>query len=132
MLLDELLLFVSNLCQPVVSIISTVSDKVFGTINTTQGVIDVEGVNYKNKLYVATFKTREIEVYDITTKKLIKTIPIPGSTIQYPDRLADTALVTSTVVTGGSSLEYNPNNEILYIASYNTDEVIVLDIVIKY
>jgi len=125
--LDEPLLFVSNLGQPVVSIISTVSDKVVGTINTTQGVIDVEGVNDKNKLYVATFQTGEIEVYDITTKKLIKTIPIPGSTIQFPQRLADTALVTSTVITGGSSLEYNPNNELLYIANYNTDEVIVID-----
>ena len=127
MSLDEPLLFVSNLGQPVVSIISTVSDKVVGTINTTQGVIDVEGVNDKNKLYVATFQTGEIEVYDITTKKLIKTIPIPGSTIQYPHRLADTALVTSTVITGGSSLEYNPNNELLYIANYNTDEIIVID-----
>ena len=127
MSLDEPLLFVSNLGQPVVSIISTVSDEAVGTINTTQGVIDVEGVNDKNKLYVATFQTGEIEVYDITTKKLIKTIPIPGSTIQYPHRLADTALVTSTVITGGSSLEYNPNNELLYIANYNTDEVIVID-----
>ncbi|HVP83072.1 MAG TPA: YncE family protein, partial [Nitrososphaeraceae archaeon] len=127
MSLDEPLLFVSNLGQPVVSIISTVSDEAVGTINTTQGVIDVEGVNDKNKLYVATFQTGEIEVYDITTKKLIKTIPIPGSTIQYPHRLADTALVTSTVITGGSSLEYNPNNELLYIANYNTDEIIVID-----
>src|SRR5574339_263708 len=127
MSLDEPLLFVSNLGQPVVSIISTVSDKVVGTIKTTQGVIDVEGVNDKNKVYVATFQTGEIEVYDITTKKLIKTIPIPGSTIQYPHRLADTALVTSTVITGGSSLEYKPNNELLYIANYNTDEMIVID-----
>src|SRR5574339_1156174 len=127
MSLNEPLLFVSNLGQPVVSIISTVSDKVVGTINTTKGVIDVEGVNDKNKLYVATFQTGEIEVYDITTKKLIKTMPIPGSTIQYPHRLADTALVTSTVITGGSSLEYNPNNEMLYVANYNTDEIIVID-----
>jgi DNA-binding beta-propeller fold protein YncE len=41
--------------------------------------------------------------------------------------LADTALVTSTVLTGGSSLEYNPNNEMLYVANYNTDEIIVVN-----
>ena len=125
--LDEPLLFVSNLGEPLISIISTVSDNVAGTIETSSGVIDVEGILDKNRVYVATFQTGEIEVYDLTTKELIKKIPIPGSTIQFPQRLADTALVTSTVLTGGSSLEYNPNNEMLYIANYNTDEIIVVD-----
>jgi DNA-binding beta-propeller fold protein YncE len=125
--LDDPLLFVSNLGEPLISIISTVSDNVVGTINTTNGVIDVEGILDKKRVYVATFQTGELEVYDITTKELIKKIPIPGSTIQFPQRLADTALVTSTVITGGSSLEYNPNNEMLYIANYNTDEIIVVD-----
>jgi DNA-binding beta-propeller fold protein YncE len=31
------------------------------------------------------------------------------------------------VITGGSSLDYNPNNEMLYLANYNTDEIIVVD-----
>jgi DNA-binding beta-propeller fold protein YncE len=125
--LDEPLLFVANLGEPLISIISTVSDNVAGTIETSSGVIDVEGILDKNRVYVATFQTGEIEVYDLTTKELIKKIPIPGSTIQFPQRLADTALVTSTVLTGGSSLEYNPNNEMLYVANYNTDEIIVVD-----
>jgi DNA-binding beta-propeller fold protein YncE len=125
--LDEPLLFVSNLGQPLISTISTVSDNVVGTINTTNGVIDVEGIIDKNRVYVATFQTGEIEVYDLTTKELIKKIPIPGSTIQFPQRLADTALISSTVITGGSSLDYNPKNEMLYIANYNTDEILVLD-----
>ena len=125
--LDEPLLFVSNLGKPIVSIISTVSDNVVGTINSTNGIIDVEGVLDKNRVYVATFQTGEIEVYDLTTKELIKKIPIPGSVIQFPKRLADTALVTSTVITGGSSLDYNPNNEMLYVADYSTNQVIVVD-----
>ena len=125
--LAEPLLFVSNLGKPVISIISTVSDNVVGTINTTNGVMDVVGIIDKNKVYVATFQTGEIEVYDLTTKELIKKIPLPGSTIQFPTRLADTVLATSTVITGGSSLEYNPNNEMLYVANYNTDEVLVID-----
>ena len=79
--LDEPLLFVSNLGKPIISIISTVSDNVAGTINTSNGVIDVEGILDKNRVYVATFQTGEIEVYDLTTKELIKKIPIPGSTI---------------------------------------------------
>ena len=97
--LEEPLLFVSNLGKPVISIISTVSDNVVGTINTTNGVMDVEGIIDKNKVYVATFQTGEIEVYDLTTKELIKKIPLPGSTIQFPTRLADTVLVTTTVIT---------------------------------
>ena len=125
--LDEPLLFVSNLGKPIVSIISTVSDNVVGTINTTNSVMDVVGVLDKNKVYVATFQTGEIEVYDLTTKELIKKIPIPGSVIQYPKRLADTALISSTVITGGSSLDYNPNNGMLYLANYNTNEIIVID-----
>ena len=125
--LDEPLLFVSNLGKPIISIISTVSDNVAGTINTSNGVIDVEGILDKNRVYVATFQTGEIEVYDLTTKELIKKIPIPGSTIQFPQRLGDTALVTSTVITGGSSFGYNPNNGMLYVANYNTDEIIVID-----
>ncbi|MGH9979992.1 MAG: YncE family protein, partial [Nitrososphaeraceae archaeon] len=126
--LDEPLLFVSNLGKPVISIISTVSDNVVGTINSTNSVIDVEGVLDKNRVYVATFQTGEIEVYDLTTKELIKKIPIPGSTIQFPMRLGDTLTVTSKVITGGSSLDYNPNNEMLYVANYNTNKVIVIDI----
>jgi YVTN family beta-propeller protein len=125
--LDEPLLFVSNLGKPVISIISTVSDNLVGTINTSNGVIDVEGILDKDKVYVATFQTGELEVYDLTTKELIKKIPIPGSTIQFPKRLGDTALVTSTVITGGSSFGYNPNNGMLYVANYNTDEIIVID-----
>ena len=125
--LDEPLLFVSNLGKPVISIISTISDNVVGTINTTNPVIDVKGVLDKNRVYVATFQTGELEVYDLTTKELVKKIPIPGSTIQFPQRLADTALVTSTVITGGTALDYNPKNEMLYIANYNTDEIIVVD-----
>jgi YVTN family beta-propeller protein len=127
MSLDEPLLFVSNLGKPVISIISTVSDNVAGTINTSNGIIAVEGVNDKNKVYVATFESGELEVYDLTTKELIKKIPIPGSTIQFPQRLGDTALVTSTVITGGSSFGYNPNNGMLYVANYNTDEIMVID-----
>ena len=127
MSLNEPLLFVSNLGQPVISIISTVSDNVVGTINASNGIIDVEGVKDKNKVYVATFRTGEIEVYDLTTKELIKKIPIPGSTIQFPQRLGDTALVTSTVITGGTSFGYNPHNGMLYVANYNTDEIIVID-----
>ena len=125
--LDEPLLFVSNLGKPVISIISTVSDNVVGIINTSNGVIDVEGILDKDKVYVATFQTGELEVYDLTTKELIKKIPIPGSIIQFPKRLGDTALVTSTVITGGSSFGYNPNNGMLYVANYNTDEIIVID-----
>jgi DNA-binding beta-propeller fold protein YncE len=125
--LDEPLLFVSNLGQPIISIVSTVSDNVVGTITTKNPVMDVEGIIDKNKVYVATFQTGEIEVYDITTKELIKTIPLPGSTIQFPQRLADTVLMTSTVITGGTSLDYNPNNEMLYVANYNTNEIIVID-----
>jgi YVTN family beta-propeller protein len=125
--LDEPLLFVSNLGKPIISIISTVSDNVVGTINTTNSVIDVEGIIDKNKVYVATFQTGEIEVYDLTTKELIKKIPIPGATIDFPMRLGDTLTVTSTVITGGSSIDYNPNNEMLYVANYNTDEVLVID-----
>ena len=119
--LDEPLLFVSNLGKPVVSIISTVSDKIVGTINSTNSIMDVQGILDKNRVYVATFQSGEIEVYDLTTKELIKKIPIPGSVIQFPKRLADTVLVTSTVITGGSSMDYNPNNEMLYVANYNTN-----------
>jgi len=125
--LDEPLLFVSNLGKPVISVISTVSDQVVGSINTTNGIIDVEGIVDKNKVYVTTFQTGEIEIYDLTTKKLIKKIPIPGSIIHFPQRLADTALVTSTVITGGSAMDYNPNNEMFYVANYNTNEIIVID-----
>ena len=125
--LDDPLLFVSNLGKPVISVISTVSDQVIGSINTTNGIIDVEGIVDKNKVYVTTFQTGEIEIYDLTTKELIKKIPLPGSIIHFPQRLADTALVTSTVITGGSSMDYNPNNEMLYVANYNTNEIIVID-----
>src|SRR5574339_181904 len=152
--LDEPLLFVSNLGQPVVSIISTVSDKVVGTINTTQGVIDVEGVNDNNKvLYIANYNTDEIIVIDTKNNDtIVKTIQVSAHPIDVKvDPVTNQVLVTSfaskkltfisgdtneitgTIDTGISPWGIGIDNgkHLAYIGHHNSSYIAVVDILSK-
>lgn len=129
------LLFVSNMGQPVISIINTTVNAPLGEINTTGGVMAVKAVPEKDKLFVAEFERGGIDVYNLTTKKFIKTIELPHSKIDLTPSSTDTARVPVVLLTGGWSLDYNPRNGKLYVANYNANEIAVIytdsDTVIK-
>jgi DNA-binding beta-propeller fold protein YncE len=98
--LSDDLLFVSNMGQPTVSIINTSLNAPIGKINTTGGVISVKAVPEIGKLYVAEFESGAIDVYNLTTKKLMKTIELPHSTIDITPSPTDIERVPVVLLTG--------------------------------
>lgn len=126
MSLSDDLLFVSNMGQPVVSIINTSLNAPIGKINTTGGVIAVKALPEIGKLYVAEFESGAIGVYNLTTQKLIKTIELPHSTINLTPSPTDTVRAPVVLLTGGWSIDYNPKNFKLYVANYNANEISVI------
>ena len=124
---DTKLLYVSNMGKPIVSIINTTTDKVTGKINssTTGGVMAVDAI--PQKVYVAPFEAGVLEVYDAHTRGLIKTIPLPGAEIAFPQPLGDRFLGSVSLLSGGWALDYDHNNHMLYVTNYNKDQIVIID-----
>jgi YVTN family beta-propeller protein len=121
------LLFVSNLGQPEVSIINTTTNQLVGNVTTNGGVMAVEAVPEKNRLYVATFESGGIDIYELDSREFVKTAPLPDFEITYWYSPRDNAPVGVTFLTGGWSMDYNPANGMLYVANYNANNIAVID-----
>jgi YVTN family beta-propeller protein len=128
--LPESLLSVSILGKPLVSIINTLTDNITKNIDTTAavgGVFEVETITEKNKVYAAPFEGGQLGVYDLQSGRLLKAIELPNAQRTLPTPLADRLLDSVTLLTGGWSMDYNPNNQLLYVASYNTNQIVIVD-----
>lgn len=124
------LLSVSILGKPLVSIINTLTDNITKNINTTSavgGVFEVETIPEKNKVYAASFEGGQLGVYDLQSGALLKSIELPNAQRTLPTPLADRLLDSVTLLTGGWSMDYNPNNQLLYVANYNTNQIVITD-----
>jgi DNA-binding beta-propeller fold protein YncE len=127
MSLAEDFLFVSNLGVPEVSIIDITSDTLVGNISTEAGVMSVEAIPEKNRIYVASFESGGIDVYELDSREYVKTVPLQNfrseswAVFQYADWEKITHL------NGGWSMDYNPLNGMLYVANYNGNSITVID-----
>jgi YVTN family beta-propeller protein len=130
MSLTDDFLYVSSFEYPHISIIDIEKDENIGFITTSSsGIMSVEAVPEKNKIYAAPFGSGGIDVYALSTKLLIKTIPLPDSEITIQSSSNQPYGQRSDVhfITGGWSLDYNPTKELLYVADYNSHLVYVID-----
>ncbi len=130
MSLTDEFLYVSSFQYPHISIIDVEKNENVDFITiSSSGIMAVQAVPDKNKIYAAPFESGGIDVYALSTKLLIKTIPLPGSEIIIPTTSNQPYGQRSDVhfVTGGWSLDYNPANELLYVADYNSNTIHVID-----
>ena len=130
MSLTDEFLYVSSFQYPHISIIDIDKNENVGFITTSSsGIMAVEAVPDKNKIYAAPFESGGIDVYALSTKLFIKTIPLPNSEINMPTTSNQPYGQRSDVhfITGGWSLDYNPTNELLYVADYNSNSIHVID-----
>ena len=130
MSLTDEFLYVSSFEYPHISIIDIKTDENIDFITTSSsGIMAVEAVPEKNKIYAAPFESGGIDVYALSTKLLIKTIPLPDSelTIQSSSNQPYGKRSDVHFLTGGWSLDYNPTKELLYVADYNSHLVYVID-----
>jgi YVTN family beta-propeller protein len=128
--IDDGTLYVSSFEYPRVSMIDINNNKETGFITiSSSGIMDIEPVPDKNKIYVAPFESGGIDVYTLSTKLLIKTIPLPESeiTIQTTSNQPYGHRSDLHFLTGGWSLDYNPTTELLYVADYNSNLIYVID-----
>lgn len=120
-------IYASNIGERVVSIIHTKTDKLLDEFETSAGVIALEVVPEKDKIYLATFESGGIDVHNFNDHSYLTTINLPDAKILQKGYLADRLIPDVIHNTGGWSLKFNPNNDYLYVANYNTHEIIVID-----
>ena len=130
MSLTDDFLYVSSFQYPHIDIIDIEKNENVDFITTSSsGIMAIEAVPEKNKIYAAPFESGAIDVYDLNTKRTIKTITLPKSEISIPTSSNQPYGQRSNVhfVTGGWSLDYNPTKELLYVADYNSNTIHVID-----
>jgi YVTN family beta-propeller protein len=130
MSMSEDTLYVSSFGYPHIDIIDLEKGENIGFITTsTSGIMDVAVVPDKNKIYVAPFESGTIDVYTLSTRLPIGTISLPGSEVVVPPSSSLLYGHRSDVhyFTGGWDLDYNPVNDLLYVADYNTHVILVID-----
>ncbi len=121
------LLYVSYLGEPEVSIINTTSGQHVANVATNGGVMAVEAVPEKNRLYVATFESGGIDIYELDSKRFLKTAPLPDFQITYWYFPKDNFPEEVTFLTGDWTMDYDPANGMLYVANFNANSIAVID-----
>jgi len=121
--------YVTNPEDGKISVIDINSKKVVDSIDTPKGVLIVEAVPEKNKLYATVEDQNKVYVYDLTTHEKLKEIDIGESEITLFSK-SDKPYGQReyvTFATSGIGLAYNPNNEMLYVVHSEVSHINVID-----
>lgn len=129
MSLTDDFLYVAHMSDRTISVIDTRTDLLFSEITTSGGLIAVEAVPEKNLVYAAVFESDGIDVYEMDSGTYLKTITLPDAELIKTSSGGQPYGQRSMIsfLTGGWDLAYNPNTELLYVASYNGDVIRVID-----
>ncbi len=121
--------YVTNPSDGNISIIDTNSNHVVDTIDTPKGVLVIEKVSDKNKIYVTVEDQNKVFVYDMETNEKLGEIDLgePEITLFSKSDKPYGQREYSYFPTNGIGLEYNPNNEMLYAAHSEVNHVNVID-----
>jgi len=121
--------YVTNPEDGKISIIDINSKMVVDSIDTPKGVLIVEAVPEKNKLYATVDDQNKVFVFDIMTHEKLKEIDIGEPEIvlfSKSDKPYGQREYTS-FATSGVGLAYNPNNEMLYVVHSEVNHINVID-----
>lgn len=123
------LVYVTNPADGLIAVIDANTNQVINTIESMTGVVVVEVVEEKNKVYATADEYAPILVYDITTGAKITEIDIgnPDVTLysQADKNYGQREYVTFQ--TNAVGLEYNPDTELLYAVHSTVNRVVVID-----
>lgn len=121
--------YVTNPEDGVISIIDQKSKQVIDTIPTPKGVLFLQVVEDKNKIYATIEGQNKVFVYDLTTHEQLKEIDIGEEEIvmfSKSDKPYGQREYTY-FATSGVGLAYNHNNEMLYVVHSEVNHVNVID-----
>jgi len=122
-------IYVSSPVNGVISIIDSTSKRVVDTIQGPKGILFIEAVEEKNKIYATVEGENKVYVFDLQTHEQIKQIDIGESEIvkfskadkPYGER------EYTYFATSGVGLAYNQNNQMLYVVHSEVNHVNVID-----
>jgi predicted secreted protein with PEFG-CTERM motif len=122
--------YVTNPTDGTIVILDENSNKVIGTIEAGKGVILLEVVKDKNKIYATLDSQNIVSVFDLTTLSKIKDINLGESVTNQ----SNNAILYNkpygpyiSFQTNGLGLAYNLNNEMLYVIQSGVNHVDVID-----
>jgi len=121
--------YVTNPEEGTISIIDAASKQVTDTIPAEKGILFVQVVESKNKIYATVENENKVFVYDLTTHEQLKEISIGEKEIVLFSK-ADKPYGQreyTYFATSGVGLAYNQNNELLYVVHSEVNHVNIID-----
>lgn len=121
--------YVTNPEDGAIAVIDAKTNMVVDTIDVPKGVLIIESVPEKNKLYATVDGENKVFVYDLTGGSKIGEIDIgePEVTSFSKSDKPYGQREYTTFQTNGVGLAYNPNNEMLYVVHSEVNHVNVID-----
>lgn len=123
------LVYVTNPEDGMIVVIDANTKQVVDTIESMVGVIAIEVVEEKNKIYATVGEYAPVLVYNLTTGAKIKEIDIgnPDVTLYSQADKSYGQREYVTFKTNAIGLEYNPDTELLYAVHSTVNRVVVID-----
>lgn len=121
--------YVSDPSEGRILIIDGKTNQLRDTIATQVGVYTLQHIEGTNKLYATLFEQPEILLFDLDTKEQVKTIQFPDSVMTKWSK-ADKPYGQREYVhfqTGGVGMDYDPNDQMLYVANLDGNSIEVID-----
>jgi hypothetical protein len=124
------LLYVPSFADSTITIIDTKTNKIIRQFNLEddEQATTVLLVPEYSKMYVPIFEASKINVYSIESHSLEDVIFLPESEIVQETPPSDQIQEDLILQTGIWSLDYNPDNMLLYAADYNAHVIYVIDL----
>jgi YVTN family beta-propeller protein len=121
--------YVTNPEEGTISIVDAISKQVIDTIPAHKGILFLQVVESKNKIYTTVENENKVFVYDLTTHEQLKEINIGEEELVLYSK-ADKPYGQreyTYFTTSGVGLSYNQNNEMLYVVHSEVNHVNVID-----
>lgn len=127
--ISDNLVYVTNPVDGKIIVIDSNTNEIVNTITSSAGVIVLEVVEEKNKLYVSIEEYAPVLVYDLTTGESLGEIDIgePEITLYSKADKNYGQREYVTFQTNSIGLAYNPNTELLYAVHSTVNHVNVID-----
>ncbi len=123
------LAYVTNPADGIIAVVDAATGEVTRTIPTMRGIIVLEVVEDKGKIYATVEQYAPVLVYDLETGEKIREIDIGNPDITLWSK-ADTNYGQReyvTFTTNAVGLEYNPDTGLLYAVHNTVNQVVVID-----
>lgn len=120
-------LYSSSFEYPHISVVNLDNGYAEFITTSTTGVIDIEVVSQKGKIYATMYGSNEVDVYSEDTMALVKKIKLPVSQIAYEASPSDELTMDLLFETGGWAMAHNTELKLIYVSDFHSDIIYVIN-----